>query len=122
MSFIAIDPTTGRPRSLEVDSSGQLKIAGTFSAAPPVGGATGAKQDEQTAVQAQIRDGRPFKRIVDEASGTVTYVCEAAPGSPSSAAVWRVQRISVAGAVTTVSYAGTGAFDQIADNRASLTY
>jgi hypothetical protein len=56
-----------------------------------------------------------LKQIIDEASSTLTYVCEAAPGTASSAAAWRVQRISVSGAVTTISYAGTGAFDQIAD-------
>lgn len=64
----------------------------------------------------------PLKRIIDEASSTVTYLCEAQPGTASSAAAWRVQRISVAGVVTTISYAGTGAFDQVADNRAALSY
>jgi hypothetical protein len=122
VSISAIDAITKRPRYPEVDALGQLKIAGTFSSAPPVGGATEAKQDAQIALETQIRDGRPFNRIVDEASATVTYVCEATPGTASSAASWRVQRITVAGAVTTIAYAGGGAFNQIANNRASLSY
>ena len=120
MSIPAIDAVTKRPRYPEVNAAGQLRVEATVGA--PIGGATEAKQDAQIAVEQQIRDGRPFKRIVDEASASVTYVCEAAPGSASSAAVWRVQRISVSGAVTTISYAGTGAFDQVADNRVSLAY
>lgn len=69
-----------------------------------------------------VADDRPFKQVIDEASSTVTYICEAAPGTATSAASWRVKRISVSGTVTTISYAGTGVFDQIADNRAALTY
>lgn len=67
-------------------------------------------------------EGTPLKTLVDEASATTTYVCEAAPGTATSAAAWRIQRIVVSGTITTVSFAGTGAFDQVADNRASLGY
>lgn len=45
MAF-AINETTHKPVSLLTDADGALKIAGTFSAEPPVGGATDAKLDE----------------------------------------------------------------------------
>ena len=63
-----------------------------------------------------------LKTLLDEASQTISYFCEAAAGSSTAAAVWRVTRIQVSGSVTTFSPAGTGAFDQVADNRAALSY
>lgn len=63
-----------------------------------------------------------YDTIVDEPNATTTYICEAAVGSASSAATWRVQRVVVSGTLKTIRFAGTGAFNQIADNRASLTY
>lgn len=60
--------------------------------------------------------------IIDMVSDTLTYLCEAPVGTPSSAAAWRVQRITISGGVTTMRYAGSGRFDQVADNRASLSY
>lgn len=63
-----------------------------------------------------------FDTIIDEPNATTTYICEASIGSASSDSVWRVQRVSISGTVKTIRFAGTGAFDQIADNRASLTY
>ena len=63
---------------------------------------------------------RVVKQLIDAASATVTYVCEAsAVGTATSAAGWRVKRITVSGTVTMVQWGGTGAFDQIADNRAT---
>lgn len=49
-----------------------------------------------------------------------TYFCDAAPGSLSSAAVWRISRMSSAGVTQWAD--GNANFDNIADNRASLTY
>ena len=63
-----------------------------------------------------------YDTIIDEPDSATTYICEAEVGSSSSAAVWRVQRIAVSGTVKIVRFAGTGAFNQIANNRASLTY
>jgi hypothetical protein len=63
---------------------------------------------------------RVTKQVIDTASATVTYVCEAqAVGTATSAAGWRIKRITAAGNVTTIQWGGTGAFDQIADNRAT---
>ncbi len=66
--------------------------------------------------------GFALKTIIDTSVANTKYICEAAPGSASSSPVWRVQRIVTNGALQTISYAGTGAFDQIADNRLTLSY
>ena len=53
--------------------------------------------------------------------GDIDYVGEAAIGTATSAAAWRIKRIdSTTGII--IQWAGTGVFDQIWDNRASLNY
>jgi hypothetical protein len=37
-------------------------------------------------------DAPVMKQVIDVASSTVTYICEAAPGTLTSAAAWRIQR------------------------------
>lgn len=78
------------------------------------------------AVEAKLDNLETSKKarssLVDEASPTVTYVCEAPASSLSSAAVWRIKRITTSGAIITVQWAAAGAYTQIADNRAALTY
>lgn len=60
---------------------------------------------------------------VDEPNSSTTYVGWAAPGTATSAASWRIQKIAVSGTVTTITWAdGDQSFDNIWDNRASLTY
>lgn len=60
--------------------------------------------------------------IVDSTTtaGT-TYICEAAPGSSASAAVWRCSKLVAATGVITWAD-GDGEFDNIAANRALLSY
>lgn len=64
----------------------------------------------------------PLASIVDSTTtaGSV-YTCEAAPGSATSAAVWRISKKVTATGVTTWAN-GDGNFDNIADNRASISY
>lgn len=57
---------------------------------------------------------------VDEGA-TYMYVGEAEPGTATSAASWRVKRMTIADA-TIVWADGNSNFDNIWDNRASLTY
>ena len=58
-------------------------------------------------------------RVVEGA--TYTYVGEALPGTATSAALWRVQRITVAN--NTILFAdGNAKFDNIWDNYATLSY
>lgn len=65
----------------------------------------------------------PMARIVDTTVANTTYICEAAPGTSASVANWRISRTVVSGTVTTTTWAGGfAAFDQVANNRTSLTY
>ena len=52
--------------------------------------------------------------------GDVTYYGEAVPATLTSVAAWRVFKVT--GATGQILYAGTGTFDQVWDNRTSLTY
>lgn len=53
--------------------------------------------------------------------GDVDYIGEASIGTATSAASWRIKRVdSTTG--TVIQWAGTGVFNQVWDNRASLSY
>lgn len=65
----------------------------------------------------------PLALQLDEASATVTYVGEAAAGSATSAAAWRIKKITTTGADLAITWAGGDtAFDKIWDNRTGLSY
>jgi hypothetical protein len=53
--------------------------------------------------------------------GDVDYVGEAAIGTATSAASWRIKKVDSTSGVV-IQWAGAGTFNQIWDNRASLTY
>lgn len=55
-----------------------------------------------------------------EDTGTYTYIGEAGPGTPTTAASWRIARVTNSSGKT--EYASSGAFKAIWDNRASITY
>lgn len=63
-----------------------------------------------------------FAEIIDQTTTAgYTYMCEALPGTLTSAATWRISRLTMATGV--VLWAdGNAAFDNIADNRAALSY
>lgn len=78
-----------------------------------------------------ISSGTPFKgvqeipleQIVDKTDPNTIYIGEANHRTPLSAASWRIKRVSTSGTITTISFAGgTDKFDQVWDNRASLSY
>lgn len=65
--------------------------------------------------------------IIDEASATVTYICKAIPGSnttPGKAdARWKIKKIDSTSNPTAIGYAdGNTNYDNVYDDRASLTY
>jgi hypothetical protein len=61
-----------------------------------------------------------FAVRVDEGA-TYTYVGQSSPGAANADAVWRIKRIT--NATTTITFAdGNANFDNVWDNRASLTY
>lgn len=63
-----------------------------------------------------------YSQIVDDAPPYL-YVCEAAIGALSTDAVWRVKRIETVSGVLITKYAdGDSNFNNIANNRTSLTY
>lgn len=66
-----------------------------------------------------IRNAEALAEIIDTTtSATYSYHCEAAPGTATSAAAWRISRLTVATGV--VQWAdGNGNFDNVADNRAT---
>jgi hypothetical protein len=64
-----------------------------------------------------------LKEVIDVASTSITYCCKAICGADLGSPVWQVCRISKSGNVTTIEWAdGDGKYDNIATNRASLTY
>jgi hypothetical protein len=65
----------------------------------------------------------PMKLVVDGASSTVTYLGSANWGTATSSNLWRILRISVSGTTTTLEMAdGNDLFDNVFDDRASLSY
>ena len=59
----------------------------------------------------------------DYIDATTSYRGEAHPGSATSDAAWRIQRITISGDDLATEWAdGSSAFSQVWDDRASLTY
>jgi hypothetical protein len=59
----------------------------------------------------------------DTEAGGISYVGEALPGAATSAASWRVKRLTETGPDVAVQWAdGNGNFDNVWDDRASLSY
>jgi len=71
----------------------------------------------------KIWDGALTTLVDATGVGGITYIGEAIPGTATSTAGWRVQKITAVGTLTTMQFAAGGSkFDQIWDNRASLSY
>ena len=70
----------------------------------------------------QASKGSPYVVYLDEQVG-VSYVGKAAPKSDTTAPVWQIQRLLTTGSVLSVTFAdGDRNFDNVWDDRASLTY
>lgn len=70
----------------------------------------------------EVRD-LAMKVAVDEVSTTLTYVGEAATGTPTASALWRIKRLTQTGTVLLIEWAdGNGNFDNVFDNRSALAY
>jgi len=71
----------------------------------------------------QAEDTTKYKIIIDDASSTVSYYGWAQIGSATSSAVWRIMKKTISSTITTYTWAdGNTSFDNIWDNRASLSY
>ena len=58
----------------------------------------------------------------DDASGTVTYYGFAAAGTATSAAAWKIMKHTTSNPQSIEFADGDGAYDNVWDNRASLSY
>ena len=59
---------------------------------------------------------------IDEATSTVTYIGKATPGTATSVSLWQIQKIDTTTGTVITWADGNGDFDNIWDNRATLTY
>lgn len=83
----------------------------------------GAAGDISTGRRLKYVQDVPLKKIIDEESATVTYICEAAPSVTTSQALWRIRKIDTTTNPTTIFFAdGNDLFDNVADDRVSLSY
>ena len=66
----------------------------------------------------------PKTKRMDQASPETLFIGEADPGSPASASVWRIKRItmSTAGDPVAIEFANAGAFSCSWDDRTTLSY
>jgi len=62
-----------------------------------------------------------YKRLDDTTTLSMIYIGEATPGTATSASTWRIKRLDVTTGLI-IQWAGTGTFNQVWNNRASLTY
>lgn len=85
-------------------------------------GATADKQDEIIAAISSIGGSAKYALRLDEASATVTYVGEAAIGSATASAVWRIKKLDSTSGLVITWADGDELFDNVWDNRASLSY
>lgn len=65
----------------------------------------------------------PMVVLVDETIPTSIYIGEALPGSTTAQAVWRIRKVLTVGAQKGIVFAdGNADYDNVWDNRQSLTY
>ncbi len=64
----------------------------------------------------------PFALQYEEASSTITYIGEAAAGSATSAAVWRIKRMDTTTGIIILWAGGVATFTNTWTGRAGFTY
>lgn len=135
-SLAAIDSKLGA--TLTVSVSGSVAVTGTFwqstqpvSAASlplPSGAATSSNQSTAITsladllVEMRVQNGGMAQQY-DYVDATTEYLGWAEPGTATSAASWRVKKITTTGSDIAITWADSNRnFDNAWDNRASLTY
>lgn len=98
----------------KVGGNGSSRVADIRGVA--VNPATSERQDSIITALTQ-----QYTLLIDD-EYPVTYIGEAVPGTATSVGEWRIKKIDETTSDTTIKYAGGGAFSQVWDNRASLTY
>ena len=103
--------TDGSQKAQIVDASGSVITSSALNPAPTDRGVVSRNLKVEYATQ------------IDEASSTITYIGYAALGVATSAASWRIKRISISGTVTSIAFAdGNANYDQSWDGRAGYAY
>ena len=65
----------------------------------------------------------PLANQLDQVDATTTYIGEATPGTTLASALWRIKKVVETGPDVTITWAdGNSDFDNIWDDRLSLTY
>lgn len=105
---------------LEVTIDGQLIYIPLSLPATPDG--EWLPSDAEFGLGVDIKRTPATTTLLDDAGSGITYVGESVPGTATSAAAWRIRRITETGSDVTIQWAALAAFTQIWDNRASLTY
>ena len=75
-----------------------------------------------SAGHAQVTSVVPLTAIYDDSNDPIAYLGHAEPGASTASAVWRVKRIDTSSGVTTAWADGNANFDNVWNNRASLSY
>lgn len=79
--------------------------------------------DGGTALNVNAGGSSTFATRTDDVGSGITYVGKAVVGSVTSDSVWQISRITETDGDLVVQYAdGNASFDNIWDNRASLSY
>lgn len=69
-----------------------------------------------------LKEGIPPTILIDKVTASLSYIGKAPSGSLTSEAVWQIKSLDTADGDVALLYADGGAFSQIWDNRAALTY
>lgn len=76
-----------------------------------------------TAISNGVTESMPYKLELDEVSASETYVGLADPGTATSDPNWQIKKITTTGPDVEITFAdGDANFDNVWDDRASLTY
>lgn len=101
-----------------------IKFYSAFSAGGGGGtafGATEAKQDDIITAIGNIGGSTNYTTRIETVS-TLTYIGNAVIGSATSGALWQIKRLDTTSGLTKLWADGNDNFDNIWDNRASLSY
>ena len=75
-------------------------------------------------IKVAVTDESSGKSVaIDEVSSSLSYIGKAVVGSSQSSAVWQISKLETISGVTLLQFAdGDDSFDNIWDDRATLTY
>lgn len=99
------DPSTPGYIDIQVDSDGVLQTSGS-------GGGGGSVEPPEP----------PLGVRYDDTGGGVAYVGEAVAGTLSSVSDWRIKKVVETGSDIVITWASSGAFSEVWDDRLGLTY